>query len=285
VTTAVVAIVGAGPLGGALTHRLARRDRVREIRLIDEAASVAAGKALDVQQAGAVEGFRCRIRSNGDLGAAVGASVIVLADPADATAPPWDGAGGESVVRRVTSISGQAPVVCAGAGHHALIAYAVGALGCSRRLVVGSAPGALAAALTARVALEANASPADAAIDIVGLPPDRAIVVWSAATIGRVPIGERLAPRRLADFERALPHLWPPGPYALASAAARAVEALTGSSRRLCSCYVRLESELGLGGRVVAVTARLARGGLESLVLPILSEYERVRLENAFTTR
>ena len=52
----VIAIVGAGDLGGALASTLAARGRVREIRLIDEAGTAAAGKALDVQQSTPVHG-------------------------------------------------------------------------------------------------------------------------------------------------------------------------------------------------------------------------------------
>ena len=52
-----IAIVGAGAIGGALAQRLAARGRVREVRLIDDQGSVAQGKALDIQQSGAVDGF------------------------------------------------------------------------------------------------------------------------------------------------------------------------------------------------------------------------------------
>ncbi len=42
-----VAIIGAGELGGATAHALARSNLVRSITLIDETRRVAAGKALD----------------------------------------------------------------------------------------------------------------------------------------------------------------------------------------------------------------------------------------------
>ena len=43
-----VAIVGAGEIGGALAHILARLDVLGTIRLIDERGSVAEGQALDI---------------------------------------------------------------------------------------------------------------------------------------------------------------------------------------------------------------------------------------------
>src|SRR5262245_52138105 len=77
-----VAILGAGELGGALAHLLARRNIVRAIRLIDDSGRVAAGKALDIAQAGAVEGHATFVEGTTDLYAAAGGSIIVIADRA-----------------------------------------------------------------------------------------------------------------------------------------------------------------------------------------------------------
>src|SRR5919198_6558373 len=77
-----VAIVGAGELGGATAHLLARRDVARTIVLVDDAGTIAAGKALDLAQAAPVEGFATQISGSADVASASGASVIVLAEPA-----------------------------------------------------------------------------------------------------------------------------------------------------------------------------------------------------------
>src|SRR5690606_6604991 len=52
------AILGAGPLGGTLTHTLSSRALFDEVRLVDPAGDVAAGKALDIRQAGPPAGAR-----------------------------------------------------------------------------------------------------------------------------------------------------------------------------------------------------------------------------------
>ena len=62
-----ICIVGAGDLGGATAHALARGERVRRVLLIDESGTIAAGKALDIQQAEAVEGFHTRVEGTNDL--------------------------------------------------------------------------------------------------------------------------------------------------------------------------------------------------------------------------
>ena len=65
----IAAIVGAGPLATALASTLAARGRVRHIRLIDDAATVAAGKALDVRQSTPVLGTDVAIDATADLAA------------------------------------------------------------------------------------------------------------------------------------------------------------------------------------------------------------------------
>ena len=58
---ATVAVVGAGDIGGAIAQALASCDRAHRVWLVDPAAGAAAGKALDLQQAGAVTGRHTRL--------------------------------------------------------------------------------------------------------------------------------------------------------------------------------------------------------------------------------
>lgn len=67
-----IAIIGAGDLGGALADALARLDIAAAIRLIDDAGAVAEGKALDIMQAGPIEGFSTAVSGSSDLAAAGG---------------------------------------------------------------------------------------------------------------------------------------------------------------------------------------------------------------------
>ena len=77
----IVAVVGAGELGGTLAHKLAVRQRFSEIRLIDPTAyDLASGKALDITQASSLDGFDTSVIASDTLEATVDASVVVLAD-------------------------------------------------------------------------------------------------------------------------------------------------------------------------------------------------------------
>ncbi len=279
-----VAILGAGELGGALAQTLARRDRVAEIRLIDAAADVAAGKALDLQQAGPIERFGAVLRSSADEASAAGASAIVLADTAGSGVAQEERLQtdrGLSVLRRLFDLDDRAVVVCAGAGARDLIERGVRDLGIERRRLIGSAPGALASALRAMVALEARASPADVSLGVLGVPPSRFVVPWSDGSIGGVRLTSLLTPPALARLDARLASLWPPGPYALASAAARLVEAIVCGSDRRFACFVTLDGELGVRRRTVAAPVTVGAGGVRQVLTPALTVHERVQLDNA----
>ena len=274
-----VAIVGAGELGGALAHKLAARDRVGSVCLIDSSRGVAAGKALDIGQSGPIERFGTRLTA-GAVDAVVGSRVVVVADPAGPPAEDGRDDSGPARVERIAGLTGDAPIVCAGADGGELVAWAVRELGIARTRIVGSAPEALAAGLQALIGLEADVSPAHVAVQVLGRPPTHPVVAWSRASAGGAPLADRLSPPALARVRRRLDHLWPPGPHALASAAARVVEALaSGGSRRVYTCFVADGSRRPVSASAVSVT--LNAGGVGESVAPTLSPSERVQLDNA----
>src|SRR5689334_4876841 len=119
-----VAIVGAGPLGGALMDALARRSRVTEVRLIDPQGRVAEGKALDILQASPVEQFSTRVTSSGTLAAAAGADAIVLADLL--AGGEIAGESGLAVIREIARLDIKAPLLFAGGSQWELMGRAVG---------------------------------------------------------------------------------------------------------------------------------------------------------------
>ena len=274
-----VAIVGAGELGGALAHKLAARDRVRSVCLIDASRGVAAGKALDIRQSGPIERFEATV-TGGDVDAVVGAGVVVVADPADL--PPGGAAGdrARAMMARIAGLAGSTPIVCAGADAGGLVAWSVRELGIGRTRIVGSAPEALAAGLRALIALEADVSPAQVSVQVLGRPPEHPVVAWSGASAGGRRLEDRLSPPALARVRRRVGRLWPPGPYVLASAAATVVEALaSGGSRRVFTCFVADEARRLASAPSFPVT--LNADGVDELAAPDLSPSERVQLDVA----
>jgi malate dehydrogenase len=273
-----VAIIGAGPLGGALTQALARRQRVGEVRLIDPEGRIAEGKALDILQSSPVEPFTTRVTAATTFPAAAGANVIVLADLV--TGGEIAGESGLALLRQLARMDTTAPFLFAGGGQRELMTRAIEELHLSPRRLLGSAPLALESAVRAVTAALMDASPADLAIGVAGVPPRDAVIGWDAATAFNRPIAEVLAPHHLSALTSRIPALWPPQPYTLASAAARVAEALAGGSRRRYTCFAAIDVAGAGRALIAAVPVEIVKGGVGKTLEPALSRHERTAFEN-----
>jgi len=274
-----VAIVGAGDLGGALAHILARRGAARTVRLIDGAGRVAEGKALDIAQAAPVEGFATVLRGCVDSATAAGADIIVIADRF--SAGEWQG---DEALQLVAQLSRSAPgaiLLCAGAAQRDVVDRGVRERDIARTRLIGSAPEALAGGARALAALAVNGSPRDVSLAVLGVPPDHTVIPWHDATLAGFALTRLIdePSRRLLAARVAA--LWPPGPYALASAAAIAIDALAERTRRITNCFVAPDVSSGVQTRTAALPVRLGRAGIVEVVVPSLSVADRIALENA----
>jgi malate/lactate dehydrogenase len=274
-----VAIIGAGELGGTLAHRLARLDAAAIVRLLDDRDQVAAGKALDIMQASPIERFATRVSGAGDLMRAAGAAVIVLADRM--AAGEWNGDEGFLLLKRLRQASPQSVILCAGAAQRELVERGVRELGFGRGQLFGSAPEALASAMRALVGVEINGSPQDVALMVLGIPPSQVVIPWEEAAVGGFSVTRVLDEPARRRLVARVPALWPPGPIALASAAAKAIKAVFGQSRGIVSAFVAPDDTNGRRSRAAALPVRLAAGGIVSVELPSLNTHDRVALENA----
>ena len=275
-----VCILGAGELGGATAHALARGERVGRVLLIDEHGTMAAGKALDIQQAGAVEGFHTHVNGTADFTRVTGATVVVIADPGRMS-DEWSAETALSMISRLNGYAADAAIVFAGVAHADLILIAERDARFDRRLLLGSAPEALAAAIRSIVALEARSSPSEVMLSVLGTPPAGFVVPWSEASIGGYALERVLSQVQIRQIEARVARLWPPGPHALGAAAARVVEALVTSSRRPATVLTVLGGEFGVHGRVGALPCILGPTGIVDVRLPTLNARERVQLETA----
>jgi len=282
------AIIGAGELGGAIAHALARRQLARRVLLVDSAGTVAAGKALDIQQSGAIEGFGTQISGTTDPSHIIGCHVCIVADRHAPGAPDlqkqeWQGEDGYAHLLRIIEMLPDTPIVFGGAAQAPLIAQLAREAGIARSRLIGSAPEALASAIRSIVAMEASCSPTEVALTVLGAPPTGFVVPWSEASIGGYALEQTLTQVQLARISARAARLWPPGPFALGQAAAYVAGAILHSARRAFSVLTPLHGEFGVRGRVGAVPAMLAPPGIVSTRVPSLSVRERVDVESALS--
>jgi malate dehydrogenase len=262
-----------------MARQLAAIDLVSRIVIVDDLANVAAGKALDVAQSAPVDGYHTAMSGTADVAAVVGAVAIVVADTAGPPAGEWKDEAGLALVRRVAGLNQRAPIVCSGTAQATLIERGVNELGISRLRLFGSAPEALRSAVVSMVALEAAAVPADISLSVLGRAPGQIIVPWDEAAIAGRTATQVLSAAQLARLDARIARLWPPGPYALASAATRVVESALKKRPRVHAALVAVTRDEGLAGRSAMMPITLQPAGIASLVPPSLSTRDRVRFE------
>jgi malate dehydrogenase len=277
----LVAILGAGEIGSAAARTLAARGKIAAVKLIDEYATVAAGKALDLNQASPVIGSDTRIQADTDYRSAAGADIIILADPAQSPGTEWVGEPALALIRTLHRMGcfDRAVFVFAGAGQRELMQQALDELTLPRRRVIGSAPEALASTARSLVALEGDTSAGQVTLSLLGRPPDRMVIPWSEGSIAGSSIHAMLTAPQLRRVEARLKGLWPPGTGALGTAAAMLAEAVVVGSRRFVSAYVSLDRDNGTRAPVGAWPVSLGRAGLERVGTPALTGRDRVVMD------
>ncbi len=274
-----VAILGAGPLGGAVAHAIAERGLASRVLLIDPTGQVAAGKALDIQQAGAITGTATHVNGTTETDRAIGCDVCVVADRGGAGGE-WRHESVEPIARLARSLGG-APLVFAGAEQDALMRTLAVETGIASRRMVGSASEALAAAIRAVVAMELGCSATEVSLSLLGRPPAGVVVPWVEASIGGYGLEKVMSQAQLARVEARVPRLWPPGAYTLGLAAADVVGAMLRTSRRPRSVLSVLDGEFGARQRVGAIPTFLGPSGILRTKVPTLNTRERVQVETA----
>ena len=190
------------------------------------------------------------------------------------------GEAGLALVKRLAALEARAPLIFAGNTQRSLIVRAATELHVPRQRLIGSAPAALESAVRALAALDADGSASEMQLRVVGVPPSAAVIAWEEATASGQPISSLIPPHRLAAISSRLPRLWPLGPLALASAAARVAEAAANGSRRRYSCFVCV-SEGEMPVAVLAMPAEIGRSGVARVLRPSLTRQEQTLLDNA----
>jgi malate dehydrogenase len=275
---ASVAILGAGPIGAAIAHRLAERARVRRIMLLDAEASVAAGKALDLQQTMPIDGADVALTGSADLMSASGATVIVLADRVNGG--EWRGEESLALVVQLVRAGTTAPFVFAGGDQTWLMETAHKELHVPAARLVGTAASGLVSAIRAIAAAELGETGVE--LTVAGRPP-AFVIGWTAATVGGAMLTDRIPAHRLLAISQSLRRLWPPGPQTIAAATADVIVGLIEGSRRLLPAMTILDGELGARRVAGMLPLELGRGRVLRKVIPTLSPQERTELMTALS--
>jgi malate dehydrogenase len=287
-----ITVVGAGNVGATCAQELARRDYA-DVVLVDIIPDFPQGKALDMNQAGAVLGYEPTMVGANGYEESAGSDVVVIT----AGRPRSPGmsrddlvATNEAIVSAVTKEavrhSPDAILVVVSNPLDAMCHVAKATSRFKKHRVVGMAGILDTARFAAFVSLELEVSVKDVTAVVLGGHGDQMVPIVSATNVGGVPLPELMPKARIRKLvERTrfgggelVSLLGTSAWYAPGAAAAQMVDAICLDEKRVLPCTVYLEGEYGIRGLYMGVPARLGSGGVEEIVKLRLTVDERKML-------
>ena len=284
-----VTVVGAGNVGATCAQEIARRDYA-DVVLVDIIANFPQGKALDMNQAGAVLGYEPRITgANGYDETADSDVVVITAGRPRAPGMSRDDlvTTNEAIVAAVTREavrrSPKAVLVIVSNPLDAMCHVAKRRSRFPKQRVVGMAGILDTARFAAFIAQELEVSVRDVTATVLGGHGDQMVPVVSATTVGGIPLAELLTKariRKLVDRTRfgggeIVNLLGTSAWYAPGAAAAQMVDSICLDQKRVLPCTSYLDGEYGIHGLYMGVPTKLGAAGVEEVVRLKLTPDER----------
>jgi malate dehydrogenase len=288
-----VTVVGAGNVGATCAQELARRDYA-DIVLVDIKEGLPEGKALDVNQAGAVLGYEPNVTGSTTYEPTAGSDVVVIT----AGLPRQPGMSRDdlvttnekivgSVTEQVVAQSPDAILIVVSNPLDAMCHVAKSVSGLPRERVFGQAGILDTARLQTFIAWETGSSVKDVQAVVLGGHGDQMVSVVSATTVGGVPLTKLVSAERIAELvERTakgggevVELLGTSAWYAPGAASAQMVDAIMLDEKRVLACTAYLEGEYGIDGLYMGVPVKLGAGGIEEIVELGLTADEKTALD------
>ena len=287
-----VTVVGAGNVGATCAQELARRDYA-DVVLVDIIPNFPQGKALDLNQAGAVLGYEPAMTGTNGYDETADSDVVVIT----AGRPRSPGMSRDdlvatneaivsSVTREVVRHSPKTVIVVVSNPLDAMCHVAKAVSRFPKKRVVGMAGILDTARFAAFISQELDVSVRDVTAMVLGGHGDQMVPVVSATTVGGIPVAELLSKARIRKLvERTrfgggeiVNLLGTSAWYAPGAAAAQMVDSICLDQKRVLPCTAYLEGEYGIDGLYMGVPAKLGAGGVEDIVRLKLTAEERKML-------
>ena len=290
-----VTVVGAGNVGATCAQVLAARDYA-DVVLVDIKEGLPQGKALDVNQMGAVLGYEPNVVGSNGYEASAGSDVVVITAGVPRTGDMSRDdlvSTNEKIVGQVTEAAvAQSPdsiLIIVSNPLDAMCHVAKSVSGWPRQRVFGMAGILDTARFSTFIAWATGASVKDVTAMVLGGHGDQMVPVVSATTVGGVPLRKLVSEDAIqAMVERTakgggelVKLLGTSAWYAPGAAAAQMVDSIMLDERRVLPCTAHLEGEYGIDGLYMGVPVKLGRGGIEEIIELELSEDEQTMLNES----
>ena len=275
-----ITVVGAGNVGATTAHIAATR-KLGDIVLIDIVKGLAEGKALDMAEAGPVQGYSCKITGTTDWAQAQDSSIVVITSGL-ARKPGMSRddllAKNVQIVKdvseKVARYCPKAIVIVVSNPLDAMVYVASKVTGFAKNRVMGMAGALDIARFCHFVAKELNISSEDIRGILMGGHGDDMVPLPRFTTVAGIPITELLPKETIARLiERArkggieiVDLLGSSAYYAPAAGVVKMAEAITSDSCSVIPCCAYCQKEYNVGGYFVGVPAVLGKTGVEKIV-------------------
>jgi malate dehydrogenase len=287
-----ITVVGAGNVGATCAQVLATRDYA-DVVLVDIKEGLPQGKALDINQMGAVLGYEPNVSGSNGYEETEGSAVVVIT----AGLPRSPGmsrddlvATNEKIVKDVTenvvSHSPDAILIVVSNPLDAMCHVAKNVSRWPKERVFGMAGILDTARFSTFIAWRTRSSVKDVQAMVLGGHGDQMVPVVSATTVGGIPLRKLVSEADIqADVQRTakgggeLVNLmgtsaW----YAPGAATAQMVDSIMLDEKRVLPCTAFLEGEYGIDGLYMGVPVKLGPRGIEQIVELDLSDDEQQAL-------
>jgi malate dehydrogenase len=290
-----VTVVGAGNVGATCAQVLAARDYA-DVVLVDIKEGLPQGKALDINQMGAVLGYEPRVTGSNSYDETAGSDVVVIT----AGLPRSPGMSRDDLVttneKIVTDVtqkaiaqSPEAILVIVSNPLDAMCHVAKNVSGWPRERVFGMAGILDTARFSTFIAWQTQSSVKDVTAMVLGGHGDQMVPVVSATTVGgihlRALVGQTdidaMVQRTAKGGGEIVELLGTSAWYAPGAAAAQMVDSIMLDEKRVLPCTAYLDGEYGIDGLYMGVPVKLGAGGIERILELDLSEDEQAMLNES----
>mgnify|MGYP002623495868 FL=1 len=284
-----IALIGSGMIGGTLAH-LAAIKHLGDVVLFDVVEGMPQGKALDLIEAGPIEGFDVDITGTNSYDDIAGADVCIVT----AGLPRKPGMSRDDLLSVNCKIMGDVAQNIRDKAPNAFVIVITNPLdamvtamkkitGFPKERIVGQAGVLDSARYRTFIAMELGVSVQSVNAIVLGGHGDDMVPVRGYCQVGGVPVAKLIEPGRLDAIEARVRQaggevvalLKTSAYYSPAHAAIQMTEAYLYDRKQILPCAALLEGEYGVDGLYVGVPVVIGGGGVEKVIELELSDAEK----------
>ena len=289
-----IALIGAGNIGGTLAHLCVLKG-LGDVVLFDVIDGLPQGKALDMLEAGPIEGYDANITGTTSYADIAGADVcIVTAGVARKPGMSRDDLLGinckimSDVSSNIKQYAPDSLVIVITNPLDAMVTLTKRVTGFPKNRVVGQAGVLDSARYRTFIAQELGVSVQNVTAMVLGGHGDDMVPVRSYCQVGGVPVEKLISAARLEEIEQRtrqaggeIVALLKTGSafYSPASAAVQMAAAYLQDRKQILPCAAYLEGEYGINGVYFGVPVSIGAGGVERVIEVDLSDKEKQEME------